>query len=457
MDTSKQTEEKSEQTTKKSEQTSLDPVLAMAFGAGVTIFLVLCWVVSSYFYKPDIDIIAALDSKENTPATWSLRGRVRLEDSPVKGILVWAVLKDALGNRDSLPTATADSEGAFVIEPFPKTIAGHTVTEVTVYAREPASTSWFSWLKPRPVTGELVLLVGQGSLRRVDFSIWWLIAPAALFVISIVIAFTTTPSEAYWGSIFLAFFLTLLTIIEISYGLRYVHTTGEKNEILSLGYASIFRGRYVKGTESEWLFSLTASHEPASNQMSTAEALSENASAAEGSAPPIARGFGAPLWVLLLAVAGVGLRTIMIIISEIGHLPDFRNPAELRRRTEVLVRHQLFRLFAPLGAVFVYQFLVIAESATQPVAVALVALGAGLTLTTLLEGSFAAAPAVVLQANVSSSRDRTQEKGVIQISTDGQKETKQDVETIAAKPTTGVGTLPTKESTRTQEDIQNGT
>jgi hypothetical protein len=42
-------------------------------------------------------------------------------------------------------------------------------------------------------------------------------------------------------------------------------------------------------------------------------------------------------------------------------------------------------LFAPLGAIFVYQFLVMADSAHQPSAVALVSLGAGLTLTKLLE------------------------------------------------------------------------
>jgi hypothetical protein len=31
---------------------------------------------------------------------------------------------------------------------------------------------------------------------------------------------------------------------------------------------------------------------------------------------PLVRGFGAPLWVLLLAVVGVGLRTMSIIIND---------------------------------------------------------------------------------------------------------------------------------------------
>jgi hypothetical protein len=103
------------------------------------------------------------------------------------------------------------------------------------------------------------------------------------------------------------------------------------------------------------------------------------------------RGFGAPLWVLLLAVLGVGLRTMSIIVNEISHEPDFRDPQAVRARIELIVRHQFFMLFAPLGAIFVYQFLVMAESASQPSTVALVSLGAGLTLTTLLERALATA------------------------------------------------------------------
>ena len=95
--------------------------------------------------------------------------------------------------------------------------------------------------------------------------------------------------------------------------------------------------------------------------------------------PPPVRGFGAPLWVLLLAVLGVGLRTMSIIVNEISHEPDFHDPQAVRARIELMVRHQFFMLFAPLGAIFVYQFLVMAESASQPSTVALVSLGAGLT------------------------------------------------------------------------------
>jgi hypothetical protein len=168
-------------------------------------------------------------------------------------------------------------------------------------------------------------------------------------------------------------------LVAISAGLSYVHTTSNKNEILSLGFASLFRGRYVKDVESEWLLSLTAPRElprgPEGSQPATdAESLLG-----------LVHGFGAPLWVLLLAVVGSGLMTVSIIVNEITHRPNFSEPMAIRQEMELIVRHQLLTLFAPLGAIVVYQFLVMANSATQPVAVAIVSLGAGLTLTTLLD------------------------------------------------------------------------
>jgi hypothetical protein len=278
-----------------------------------------------------------------------------------------------------------------------------------------------------------VLIVGQGSLRRVKFSSWGLIVPAGIFVVSMIIAFLGEGARwAYKLAMASAFILTGVMILAISAGLSYVHSTGEKNEILSLGFASLFRGQYVEQAEPEWLFSLTA---PRALPSSPTEALTTlgkspdatataagaaappggeagrdrrppgtlppanaqvpamdaNAGSQERPDPPLVRGFGAPLWVLLLAVIGVGLRTMSIIVNEISHEPDFTDQQAVRCRIELIVRHQFFMLFAPLGAIFVYQFLVMAESASQPSTVALVSLGAGLTLTTLIEKALATA------------------------------------------------------------------
>ena len=70
-----------------------------------------------------------------------------------------------------------------------------------------------------------------------------------------------------------------------------MNTSGRPGEILSLGFASIYHGRYVEGDEHEWLLSLTSP-------------LFE-AAAAEGDDPDrVSRGFGAPLWVILVSVLG---------------------------------------------------------------------------------------------------------------------------------------------------------
>ena len=96
-------------------------------------------------------------------------------------------------------------------------------------------------------------------------------------------------------------------------------------------------------------------------------------------------GFGAPLWVVLLAVIGAGLLTVSIIVKEIKDRPDYKNQDQVRESDQVIVRHQFFILFAPLGAIFIYQALVIAEAATSPITVAIGVLGAGASLTVLMK------------------------------------------------------------------------
>jgi hypothetical protein len=384
-------------------------IFSLLVVAGFVLFIATISERSVFRVSPSagrLDIIAALIEPDPNDAIWTLRGRVLRDGIPLNNAIIWAILKDIKGNRDSPSPTKTDEMGSFMIESVPKTIAKNMVTEVTVYAQGSNLNA--------SVKGEEVLVIGQGSLRRVKSSVGALLIPPAIFLLSLFVALWKQPG--FWSyviSIFFAFALTVMTIAEISSGLSYVHTTGDKNEILSLGYASIFRGRYVKDMEPEWLFSLTAPRELARlpGSGSIGGTWSE-----ENSAPPIVRGFGAPLWVLLLAVVGVGLSIIMLMVKAIGQPPDFNAPEEVCSRIEMFVRHQLYMLFAPLGAIFVYQFLVIAESATQPAAVALVSLGAGVTLTTLLERALA-----VASVTVPPSQQGTQRTGAGVVN-DGQRE-----------------------------------
>jgi hypothetical protein len=379
------------------------------------------------------DIVAGLVEDE-VPERWSIHGRVLRDNVPASHVTVWAVMKDQKGNRHSPPAATTDAEGAYAITGFPLKIGPNPVTEVTVRTWDPAAQGASTWVGGAPgATGEEVLVIGQGSLRRVKFSNWGLFVPTSIFLASMGVAFLGQGTHwAYKLAMAFAFLLTGVMIIAISAGLSYVHTTGDKNEVLSLGFASLFRGQYVEQAEPEWLFSLTAPHgvpnsapkapskvgqaadtkakaaataatsggaaalDPqrpgmVSSANAGTTALGANAGSSDRLDSPLVRGFGAPLWVLLLAVLGVALRTMSIIVNEISHEPDFHDHQAVQARIELIVRHQFFMLFAPLGAIFVYQFLVMAESANQPSTVALVSLGAGLTLTTLLERALATA------------------------------------------------------------------
>ena len=70
---------------------------------------------------------------------------------------------------------------------------------------------------------------------------------------------------------------------------------------------------------------------------------------------------------------------------------------------EDIVLHQFYLLFSPLGAIFVYQLLVIADTAGQAVTVAIAALGAGSTLNILLDKA-------VLASKKAFEKTKTEEK-----------------------------------------------
>jgi hypothetical protein len=59
---------------------------------------------------------------------------------------------------------------------------------------------------------------------------------------------------------------------------------------------------------------------------------------------------------------------------------NFQDDKNYCERNGELLRHQFYILFAPLGAVVVYQFLVAAGAASAQITVALAMMGAGAAL-----------------------------------------------------------------------------
>jgi hypothetical protein len=342
---------------------------------------------------------------------------------------VWAVLTDIKGNRFLPEMTSTDAKGKFVIPLAADFLADNRVT-ATIRARK-AGTGWFS----TDLTGEEVVVLGRTSFRPVQLSPWPVIVLFLLFFVGVLSPFLPVAEDAprtlwyqwkYALSLSSALFLTVGMIVFISVGLSLVNS-GDKDETLSLGFASLFRGRYVPAVEPEWVFSLTAAPQVArAPELRVKAATGGDAAAVTGGAPMVAAlitpsgtsaagapttavdparvrpalmtdeskraesadvvmGFGAPLWVLFMAVLGAGLTTLSLIVREIKNRPDFTQVDKLHERLEDIARHQFYIVFAPLGAVFVYQLLVIGKSAAEPVTVAIAALGAGLSLSVLLD------------------------------------------------------------------------
>jgi len=242
-----------------------------------------------------------------------------------------------------------------------------------------------------------------------------------LFIFLVIIFIALKPDDMtksyakkykYYSSIFLAFLFTCTMIVYISLGIRSVNqmVATKNNEIISLGFASVYKGSYSEETEPQWLFSLTfptnlekqmrfeyGEAPSASNTSSESAAVSAPAAPNVSSettpvpAPPaenvkkLARGFGAPLWVIFLAVVGAGIFTIHIIVQGIMESINDMDHERLRFRVQQIVVHEFYILFAPLGAIIVYQLIVIAGMSKQYLTVALAVLGAGLALNVILD------------------------------------------------------------------------
>ena len=124
---------------------------------------------------------------------------------------------------------------------------------------------------------------------------------------------------------------------------------------------------------------------------------------------------------MLLAVVGSAVLTVSIVISEIKNRPKFwlldhlyrrdgkenekdKDPlstaadqelAEFRNRLDRIIRHQFNILFSPIGAIFVYQSLVLTDAANNLILVAFAAFGAGAALSIILDKAIGYAQGVV--------------------------------------------------------------
>lgn len=230
---------------------------------------------------------------------------------------------------------------------------------------------------------------GRHQQRNVKIPTWALGLLLGIFLLSLWVAFARAKQVKWkrlkhFTSVLLAFLFTLSVICTISSGIYYVHAKGEKGEILSLGYAFLFQHSYADACPKEWIFSFTLPKKVPDSNLSKKEV---QRSGIGGNHKSIAA-FGAPLWVILLSVIGASITTVSLIVRETKETPDYENDKHaFWQRIQDIVQHQFLILFAPLGAIFVYQSLVAADAVNNSLTVALAALGAGPTVNYLLTRS----------------------------------------------------------------------
>jgi len=357
------------------------------------------------------------EGKSMSPSikNWIVQGHVLIDGEPVNGAHVWAEVQDGRGNKDTPGYRLTKEDGKFVFEEVPQSIGNEKITQILLYAKkdftkvpspakgeEPSKEDTSKKEAKQgldasdfgPVRGEALLSVsGKGFYRTLRIPGW---VPGSLlgtFFLSVLVAFILpTRKWKYWIMVIFAFFFTFWMMVVISLGLYFVSTKGTEGEILSLGFASVFKGTYVKGVQEEWLFSFTSPGNALSKPV-TADAPSN-----AGAPPEITvNGFGAPLWVVLIAVLGAGIFTVSVIVLEIKESAtlNFADPSKVSERIEKLVRHQFFILFAPVGAIFIFQILLAGGAAEKPLTVALAVLGAGATLNVLLDKAVKKAEALI--------------------------------------------------------------
>ena len=298
----------------------------------------------------------------------------------MEGISIWCVGYDSSGNAYTPPARRTNSSGEFTFEAIPEKLAGgDAVKEIRITG---GHTNWLRFFSS-PTTTVLSLVRGSEAVKLSQLNApWWLLIPPLCFILTIALVASASlgglsSRSAYYGGLSLSLVLTGATVWLIADAINTFNTSVPHGQIRTLGFLTIFEGSYVENSGTEWLVSLTYH----SGYLSSPVADRTSATAAT-----IVHGLGAPFWVIFLSVLGAGLLTLIQVIQGISSPPEFASlsTTEHSDRMRTILEHQFFVLFAPLSGIFIFQLLVLAGAAKEPVTVATIILGAGATLNALL-------------------------------------------------------------------------
>lgn len=312
---------------------------------------------------------------QTVPDTLMIYACVLKEGSPLDSVHVWAVAYDQSGNSFSPDPDRSDEDGRVILGPIPMRIGFDNdilVSRINVRAL-------YQVAGMQLIDETVVLSINRPkvsttiSVNATEFQII-----GAFFLASILLAFIPARCGGLPKFKFAAVaILTILFGVAVIYvfveGSKFVYNAEQDTNIsrVSLGFVQVVKASYLpEQSPDEWIVALTAP---------------------EDGIP----GFGAPLWVILVSVVGAVLIAVGLIIRELkpsclrkkdgdnekeadaDKIPPIPPEHLFQDKVQALLKQQLYILFAPIGAIFVYQSLLITGMADERITVGIAALAAG--------------------------------------------------------------------------------
>lgn len=309
-----------------------------------------------------------------------LDGRVLVNGQVAENAAVWAVIEDDFKNTFVTPNTKTDETGGFTIVMDTSGPSATFVSQVTVYVQGKSG-------DVAPVRKLLIPKIDDEDATFLETETTPIAGLAVLFAASMLIGFYPVRSQTqarihYFLCLSVAFLFTVFVILAVTFGLKAVHETESNHAGFTLGFANIYQATYVENVPRDWVLSFTA---PSIDLKMEKDWIDD--------------GFGAPLWVILIAVIGAGVFALLVMLKAIDDPPNYADKQHLNRRMSEVVKHQFFILFSPMSGIVLYQFLVVSGSANVSVTVAMAALGAGVVSTPILDHAVNGANSLLAKSN----------------------------------------------------------
>ena len=291
--------------------------------------------------------------------------RVLVEGYPMDSVQVWAVARDVSGNSFCPETALSGNDGCVDLGPIPTVIG----PDMSIRISRIKVQACYHDGGMQTINESVVLRMDRPK-NSVNISVSKneCLVLGLIFLVSILVAIVRTKWK--WLQQAKYTILVILTLLMCA-GVIYVFMEGAKvvdtleqetgSTSVSLGFVQMVKASYFPDrSPDEWIVALTAPE---------GETL----------------GFGAPLWVILVSVVGAVLISTGVIIKSLRSLAESVSGStstevpkmDIQAEVHKLVKHQLFILFAPIGAIFLYQIMLLTGTAEENLTVGVAALAAG--------------------------------------------------------------------------------